>query len=69
MLTRRLALRRETLAALTPEDMAAVGAAGADASSPTCFSCLDCVTPVFHPSVFAPTNCCQGIPTFHRDAC
>ena len=70
MLTRRLALKKESLTALTPEDMAFVGGA-ADASEATCYTCIvGCaITPAIHPSVFSPTNCCQGIPTFHRAAC
>ncbi|HEV2890924.1 MAG TPA: hypothetical protein VGX28_11175 [Frankiaceae bacterium] len=62
----RLTLAKETLAALTSDDLGAVGA-GADASVGTCYTCVECaITPVFHPSVFSPTECCQGIPTFHR---
>ena len=63
MLTRRLTLKRETLTALSADEMAFVGGA-ADASGPTCYSCLDCID--VRPSLLAPTNCCQGIPTFHR---
>jgi hypothetical protein len=70
MLTRRLALKKETLAALTSEDMAAVGG-GADASAATCVSCdVVCIlTPAVAASMLSPTQCCHGIPTFHRAAC
>ena len=60
----RLSLKKETLAALTTDDMRGVAGAVAE-SRGTCYTCLDCLIEV-HPSVLAPTNCCQGIPTFHR---
>ena len=66
---RSLSLKKETLAQLTSDDMRAVGG-GQDASALSCVSCVQCVIDttagLFHPSVFSPTNCCQGIPTFHR---
>jgi hypothetical protein len=61
MLTRRLALKKETLTALSPEDLAAV-AAGAVANHTIEIGCLV----EFSPSFTQPTQCCQGIPTFHR---
>lgn len=63
MLTRRLALRRETLTALSGDDLNAVGG-GAAASGPTCYTCLDCVE--VSQSYIIVTECCSGIPTFHR---
>lgn len=63
MLTRRLALRRETLAMLSAEDMASV-AAGA----PNHTLEINCLIR-FSPSLQSPTDCCQGIPTFHGAAC
>ena len=63
MLTRRLALKKETLAALASEDLAAVNGG---ASAGTCYTCVvQCaVTPAIHPSVFAPLECYN--PTIHR---
>lgn len=59
----RLALKKETLAALDGDDMRLVGGA-ADNSAMTCYSCpLDC--PIIHQrSLIIVTDCCQGIPTF-----
>lgn len=59
MLTRRLALRRETLAALSTEDMTFVGG---NATGPTCATCLDCLPP----SLRQPTACEQTAPTQYR---
>ena len=61
----RLTLKRETLAALTADDLHVV-AAGA-AASDTCYTCVDpeCFV-IRDPSVVELTGCCQGIPTFHR---
>lgn len=42
MSARRLTLRQEPLAPLSPDDMALVGG-GADASAGTCYSCADCL--------------------------
>ena len=68
MLTRRLALKKDTLAPLTAGDLAGVGGA-ADNSAGTCYTCLDCIVIDINTSLLAPTDCCQGIPTFHRGAC
>ncbi len=56
-MTRRLTLTKETLAPLAAEDMALV-AGGADASSPTCYSCVECIRDrVVTSLVQALTNC------------
>lgn len=59
----RLTLKKETLAPLGGEELRVV----AGASAVTCRTCLDCVE--YDPSLLSPTNCCAGIPTFHRAAC
>ena len=64
MLTRRLALRRETLAALSTEDMAAV-AGGAPTMS--CVTCLELRCYVVSLDLSLPPYC--PIPTFHGAAC
>ncbi|HEV2890923.1 MAG TPA: class I lanthipeptide [Frankiaceae bacterium] len=69
MLTRRLTLAKETLAALTPDELRTV--AGGPGTHLTCYTGLtdcDCNVMVEYSAV-APTECCQGIPTFHRAAC
>ena len=56
MLTRRLALRRETLAALSSDDMAYV--AGGAATGPTCVTCFPSREPL--------TGCEYTVPTLWR---
>lgn len=60
MLTRRLALKRETLAALTAEDMAAVAGGASEA---TCVTCLDCI--YIRDISQNLTNCFCNSPTLH----
>ena len=62
MLTRRLALRRETLASLSPEEMTVVAGAPDHTLEVRCLV-------AFSPSFTQPTQCCEGIPTFHGAAC
>lgn len=65
---RSLTLKKETLTSLASDELSIVAGA-----SGTCYTCVDCyvkrVTQMFDYSVVAPTECCQGIPTFHRAAC
>lgn len=64
----RLSLKKETLSALTGDDLSAVAGA-ADNSAVTCYSCpIGCIIQIDSYSDDL-TNCCQGIPTFHRAAC
>lgn len=67
---RSLVLKKETLTSLAPDELSAVAGG---ASVGTCYSCVPCyvekITQAFDHSVVAPTECCQGIPTFHRAAC
>ena len=62
MLSRRLALAKETLTALTPADMAGVSGGTADPSVAGVVSCVTCIDrctvgPVFPPSLRWPTYC------------
>lgn len=64
MLTRRLALKKETLAPLATDELRLVAAAAASINT-----CVECIKEIVIPSLFdTPTNCCAGIPTFHRCA-
>lgn len=60
---RSLSLKRETLSALTTDDLRVVAGGASD----TCYTCLDCIH--FVSSIDAPTHCCDTIPTFHGAAC
>ena len=62
----RISLKRETLTDLTGDDL---GAIAGGASADTCYTCIEprCLFAVS--PTFTPTNCCEGIPTFHRAAC
>ena len=63
MLTRRLTLKRETLTALSADEMGSVGG-GAEASfGPTCYSCVRCWI-YLPPSLARPTDCDQTAPTY-----
>lgn len=66
---RSLSLKKETLTPLATDELSAVNGA----ASGTCYTCVECavnkVTQMFDYSVGHPTECCQGIPTFHRAAC
>ncbi|HEX8004710.1 MAG TPA: hypothetical protein VF519_18640 [Mycobacteriales bacterium] len=62
-MTRRLTLKKDSLAPLTTDELGVVGGA-AQASALTCFTCLgDCVV-VGEYSVILVTECCSGLPTF-----